>query len=60
MPRRPIQSEHRRIHAELTDSLSAVHRASLDNLLKSREDSKTTLLAWLRQSPAEPDSRHKL
>lgn len=51
---------NRRIYAALTDSLSAVHRKGLDDLLKRREDSKTTSLAWLRQSPAKPNSRYML
>lgn len=51
---------NRRIHAALTDSLSADHRQRLDGLLKCKEDSKTTRLAWLRQSPVKPNSRHML
>jgi len=50
----------RRIHVVLTDSLSDVHRRRLDELLKRKEGSKTTWLAWLRQSPAKPNSRHML
>jgi len=55
-----ITRANRRIHAVLTHSLSAVHRQHLDNLLKRKEGSKTTWLAWLRQSPAKPNSRHML
>ncbi|MHB1180412.1 MAG: Tn3 family transposase [Sulfuricella sp.] len=55
-----ITRANRRIHAALTDSLSAVHRQRLDELLKRKEGSKTTWLAWLRQSPAKPNSRHML
>jgi TnpA family transposase len=51
---------NRRIYAALTDSLSADHRRRLDELLKRKEDSKTTWLAWLRQSPVKPNSRHML
>jgi hypothetical protein len=29
-------------------------------LLKRRDNGKTTWLAWLRQSPAKPNSRHML
>jgi len=40
--------------------VSAVHRQRLDELLKRREGSKGTWLAWLRQSPVKPNSRHML
>ncbi len=50
----------RNIHAALTDSLSAEHRHRLDDLLKRREEGKSTRLAWLRQSPVKPNSRHML
>jgi len=52
-----ITRANRRIFAALTDSLSAAHRQRLDELLKRKEGSKTTWLAWLRQSPAQPNSR---
>ncbi|HRF74657.1 MAG: Transposase, TnpA family [Candidatus Accumulibacter phosphatis] len=55
-----ITRANRRIFAALTDSLSAAHRQRLDELLKRKEGSKTTWLAWLRQSPAKPNSRHML
>jgi len=55
-----VTRANRRIYAVLTDSLSAVHRQHLDDLLKRKEGSKTTWLAWLRQSPAKPNSRHML
>jgi TnpA family transposase len=55
-----ITLANRHIYAALTDSLSIEHRQSLDELLKHKEDSKTTWLAWLRQSPAKPNSRHML
>lgn len=51
---------NRRIHAALTDPLETGHRQRLDELLKRKEGSKTTWLAWLRQSPAKPNSRHML
>ncbi len=51
---------NRHIHAALTNSLSTDHRQRLDELLKRKEDSKTTWLAWLRQSPIKPNSRHML
>ncbi|MBN8758468.1 Tn3 family transposase [Variovorax sp. SCN45] len=55
-----ITRANRRIYAALTDTLSAVHRQRLDELLKRKEGSKVTWLAWLRQSPIKPNSRHML
>ena len=53
-----ITRANRRIHAALTDPLSDEHRERLDVLLKRREGSKATRLAWLRQSAIKPNSRH--
>ena len=53
-----ITRANRRIHSALSDPLLAEHRQRLDNLLK--RNNKTTWLAWLRQSPAKPNSRHML
>ena len=44
---------------ELADARDA-HRRRLDDLLKRRDNGKTTWLAWLRQSPVKPNSRHML
>ena len=55
-----VTQANRRIHAALTDSLSAKHRQRLDDLLKRKDDSKLTWLAWLRLSPVKPNSRHML
>ncbi len=55
-----VTRANRRIHVALTDSLETIHRQRLDELLKRKEGSKTTWLAWLRQSPAKPNSRHML
>ncbi len=55
-----ITRANRRIHTALADSLSAEHRQRLDDLLKRKDGSKTTWLAWLRQSPTKPNSRHML
>lgn len=55
-----ITRANRRIHAALTDSLTATHRQRLDELLRRKEGSKTTWLAWLRLSPKKPNSRHML
>ncbi len=51
---------NRRIYAALSDPLSATHRHRLDDLLKRHDNGKTTWLAWLRQSPVKPNSRHIL
>ena len=52
---------NRRIYAALSDPLSATHRHRLDDLLKrATTTAKTTWLAWLRQSPVKPNSRHIL
>ncbi len=51
---------NRRIHAALTDPPETGHRQRLDELLKRKEESRTTWLAWLHQSPAKPNSRHML
>lgn len=55
-----ITRGNRRIYAVLSDSLTDVHRRHLDELLKRRDNGKTTWLVWLRQSPAKPNSRHML
>jgi hypothetical protein len=51
---------NRRIYEALSEPLSNEHRHRLDDLLKRRDNGKTTWLAWLRQSPAKPNSRHML
>lgn len=55
-----ITRANRRIYDALAEPLSDVHRRRLDDLLKRRDNGKTTWLAWLRQSPAKPNSRHML
>lgn len=55
-----ITNANRRIYKALTDSLTTDHRQRLDDLLKRKEDGNTTWLAWLRQSPIKPNSRHML
>jgi hypothetical protein len=55
-----ITRANRRIYAALTGSLTDVHRLRLDALLRLRDNGNTTLLGWLRQSPARPNSRHML
>ncbi|CAM3546471.1 transposase (plasmid) [Xenorhabdus nematophila ATCC 19061] len=51
---------NRRIYDTLTEPLSDAHNRSLDKLLKRCENSNMTWLAWLRQSPTKPNSRHIL
>lgn len=51
---------NRRIYDTLAEPLSDSHRHRLDNLLKLRDNNKTTTLAWLRLSPVKPNSRHML
>lgn len=55
-----ITRANRRLYAALSDPLSEEHRQRLDDLLKRRENGRMTRLAWLRQSPAKPNSRHML
>ncbi|ANB72113.1 transposase [Paraburkholderia phytofirmans OLGA172] len=55
-----ITRANRRIYASLSEPLLDAHRRRLDDLLKRRENGKTTWLAWLRQSPVKPNSRHML
>lgn len=51
---------NKRIYSAFTDSLSTIHRQRLNELLKLKEGSNITWLAWLRQSPAKPNSRYML
>ncbi len=55
-----ITRANRRIYDALAEPLADAHRRRLDDLLKRRYNGKTTWLAWLRQSPAKPNSRHML
>ncbi len=55
-----ITHANRRMYEALSEPLSNGHRHRLDDLLKRRDNGKTTWLAWLRQSPAKPNSRHML
>jgi TnpA family transposase len=55
-----ITRANRRLYAALSDPLSEEHRQRLDDLLKRRDNGRATRLAWLRQSPAKPNSRHML
>ena len=55
-----ITRANRRIYETLSEPLSETHRHKLEQLLVRRGDGKTTWLAWLRQSPLRPNSRHML
>ena len=55
-----ITRANRRIYEALSEPLSNTHRRCLDGLLKRKDKSQTTWLAWLRQSPVKPNSRHML
>ena len=55
-----ITRANRRIYDTLAGPLSDIHRRCLDDMLKRRDNGKTTWLAWLRQSPVKPNSRHML
>ena len=55
-----ITRANRHIYEALSEPLSEGQRHRLDDLLKRRDNGKTTWLAWLRQSPAKPNSRHML
>lgn len=50
----------RRIYAALTSALTEEHHRQLDALLNLRENSKTSTLTWLRQSPGAPNAKHLL
>lgn len=55
-----ITRANRRIYETLSEPLSNTHRRCLDGLLRRRDKGQTTWLAWLRQSPVKPNSRHML
>jgi Domain of unknown function (DUF4158) len=55
-----ITRANRRTYDSVAEPLSDAHRLRLDDLLMRRDNGKTTWLAWLRRSPAKPNSRHML
>ncbi|MFW8975659.1 Tn3 family transposase [Klebsiella sp. R19] len=55
-----ITRANRRLYDALAEPLTDVHRRRLDDLLKRRDNGKTTWLTWLRQAPLKPNSRHML
>ena len=55
-----IKRATRRIHMLLTESLTDAHRRQLDDLLNPRDNSQSSTMIWLRQSPGPPSARHLL
>lgn len=55
-----ITHANRQIYVALTEPLSNNNRHRLDALLKQRENTNVTWLAWMRQAPGKPNSRHIL
>ena len=55
-----ITRSNQRSYRALTEQLSDEHRQRLDDLLQRKPESQITWLAWLRQSPAKPNSRQML
>ena len=53
-----ITRANRRIYAALTGFFVITPPSAPDELLKRKDGSKVTWLAWLRQSPAKPNSPH--
>lgn len=51
---------NRSIYKQMTDALTEVHRERLDGLLQRKAESSMTQLAWLRQAPLKPNSKHML
>ncbi len=50
----------RQVYQALTAPLADHHRRALDGLLAIREDSKGSVLIWLRQPPGPPRPKHVL
>jgi len=55
-----VTRSNRRLFTSLTEGLSEQHQLRLDALLSLRDGSKASVLAWLRQSPVAPNSKHIL
>ena len=55
-----ITRGNRRVFRTLTESLSEIQRAALDDLIKPKGNGKLTTMAWLRQSPTAPNAKHLL
>jgi len=55
-----VTRSNRRLFTSLTEHLTEPHRLRLDALLSLREGSKSSVLAWLRQSPSAPNAKHIL
>ena len=55
-----ITRANRRIYKQLNHGLTEVHRERLDRLFVRRAEGILTQLAWLRQAPLKPNSKHML
>ena len=55
-----ITRANRRIYKQLNRGLTELHRERLDRLLLRRTEGSLTQLAWLRQTPLKPNSKHML
>lgn len=55
-----ITNASRRVYCSLTECLTKEHLQRLNALLLPKENSKTTVLAWLRESPGAAKARHIL
>ncbi|QHK22625.1 Tn3 family transposase (plasmid) [Pseudarthrobacter psychrotolerans] len=52
-----ITRANRAVYAALTEGLDAGHRRRLDGLLQIAPERDVSMLVWLRQSPARPNSK---
>ncbi len=50
----------KRVHGALTKFLSPQHQLALDGLLVMKENTKVSLLSWLRQPSGMPNAKHVL
>ncbi len=55
-----ITRANRHIYKQLDRGLTELHRERLDRLLLRRAEGSLTQLAWLRQAPLKPNSKHML
>ena len=55
-----ITFANRRIFKAMIEPLTDTHHKALDGLLKLKQSTSITMLAWLRQSPGAPNAKHIL
>src|SRR5947209_10578342 len=55
-----ITRANRRIYKQLNHGLTELHHERLDRLLLRKAEGSLTQLAWLRQAPLKPNSKHML